>query len=245
VAGAEARSRRKHRWRWSTLALAAALASASLGGARAQPAAPPSGTVAPAPSPDATKPYEVEGFRSAKFGMDEAAVKRAIVADFGIREAAIAKETNPIDRTLVLSATVKDVLPEVATARVYYILGYSQKKLFQVVLMWGQGVSDTPPNAPSVFNAAQLLLNYFVGLSFKPENRIVNAQLADGMTLLFQGIDDRGREVQLQFGTAPHPPREGETVEEGKPPPRSPFARVVYVEDPKNLDIYRIKPGQF
>jgi hypothetical protein len=221
------------------------LLGASIGVAAAQPAAPTGGTVAPAPNPDAAKPYQVEGFRSAKFGMDEAAVKRAIAADFAVKESAIAKETNPLDRTVVLSVTVKEVLPEVAAARIHYILGYSQKKLFQVVLIWGAGVSDTPPTATNVLTGAQLLLNYFLGQSFKPENRIVNAQLADGMTLLFQGVDEKGREVQLQYGTAPSPPREGETVEQTKAKPRSPFARLVYVEDPKNLDIYRIKPGQF
>ena len=51
--------------------------------------------------------------------------------------------------------------------------------------------------------------------------------------------------MQLQYGTTPSTPREGETVEQAKAKPRSPFARLVYVEDPKNLDIYRIKPGQF
>ena len=230
-------------WSWRVLVLAAALLSAGIAAVAAQPASPSSGTIAP--GAEAAKPYEVEGFRSAKFGMDEAAVKRAIAADFAVKESAIAKETNPLDRTVVLSVTVQDVLPEVAAARIHYILGYSQKKLFQVVLIWGAGVSDTPPTAANVLTGAQLLLNYFLRQSFKPENRIVNAQLADGMTLLFQGIDEKGREVQLQYGTAPQPPREGETVEQAKAKPRSPFARLVYVEDPKNLDIYRIKPGQF
>ena len=226
------------------LALAATLAIAGQGAAWAQPA-PPSGT-APLPSDtSAAKPYLVEGFRSAKFGMDEAAVKRAIQADFNFKDSAISKETNPIDRTTVLTITAKDVLPEIATARVYFILGYSQKKLFQVVLMWGAGVSETAPNATNVLAGAQLLFNYFIGQSFKPESRIVNAQLADGNNLLFQGTDEKGRVVQLQYGTVAQTPHEGEKPDETKPQPRIPFGRLVYVEDPKNLDVFRIKPGQF
>jgi len=51
--------------------------------------------------------------------------------------------------------------------------------------------------------------------------------------------------VQLQYGTVPEAPRAGEKPDETKPPPRIPFGRLVYVEDPKNLDIFKIKPGQF
>jgi hypothetical protein len=43
----------------------------------------------------------------------------------------------------------------------------------------------------------------------------------------------------------PEPPRKGETPDPAKTPPRIPYGRLVYVEDPKNLDIFRIKPGQF
>jgi hypothetical protein len=226
------------------LALAAALAAAGGGGLSAQPAPPAGGTPA-APNAAEVKPYQVEGFRSAKFGMDEAAVKRAIQADFNVKDSAISKEVNPVDRTTILTITAKDVLPEISVARIRYIIGYSQKKLFQVVLMWGAGASETTPANTSVLGGAQELLNYFVGQSFKPESRIVNAQLPDGTALLFQGVDEKGRVVQLQYGTVPEPPRKGETPDPAKTPPRIPYGRLVYVEDPKNLDIFRIKPGQF
>ena len=226
------------------VALAAALAVAGAGALWAQPA-PPAGGAPAAPSASDVKPYQVEGFRSAKFGMDEAAVKRAIQADFNVKDSAISKEVNPVDRTTILSITAKDVLPEISVSRIHYIIGYSQKKLFQVVLVWGAGASETTPTNTSVLGGAQELLNYFVGQSFKPENRIVNAQLSDGNALLFQGADEKGRVVQLQYGTVPEPPRKGETPDPSKTPPRIPYGRLVYVEDPKNLDIFRIKPGQF
>jgi hypothetical protein len=226
------------------LALAAALAVAGGGGLSAQPA-PPAGSAPAAPGPTDVKPYQVEGFRGAKFGMDEAAVRRAIQADFNVKESTISKEVNPVDRTTILSITAKDVLPEISVARIHYFIGYSHKKLFQVGLVWGAGASETTPTNTNVLGGAQELLNYFVGQSFKPENRIVNAQLSDGTALLFQGTDEKGRVVQLQYGTMPEPPRKGETPDPAKTPARIPFGRLVYVEDPKNLDIFRIKPGQF
>ncbi len=204
-------------------------------------------TPAPAPAPNAAdvKPYEVEGFRSAKFGMDEAQVKRAIATDFGVKESTITREVNPVDRTTVLSITAKDVLPDIAIARIHYILGYNQKKLFQVVLTWGAGTSETAANNTTVLGGAQELLNYFLGQGFKPENRIVNAQTPSGEALLFQGTDEKGRVVQLQYGTLPEAATKAESSGDTKTPARIPWARLVYVEDPKNLDIFKIKPGQF
>src|SRR5690242_12053617 len=229
--------------RRAALALTAARMASAMTGWAQSPAAG-AAPAAPAPASE-VKPYDVDGFRTAKFGMDEAAVKRAIAADFSVKESTITKETNPIDRTTVLTITAKDVLPEIAVARVHYILGYKDKKLFQIVLTWGAGTSETQPGNTSVLAGAQELLNYFVGQSFKPENRIVNAQTADGNALLFQGTDERGRVVQLQYGTVPEPTKKGETTEEGKGPARIPYGRLVYVEDPKNMDVFKIKPGQF
>src|SRR5262249_24056759 len=110
---------------------------------------------------------------------------------------------------------------------------------------WGAGTSETRPDNTSVLGGAQELLSYFLGQGFKPENRIVNAQAPDGNALLFQGTDERGRVVQLQYGTAPEPTKKGETADEGKTPARLPWGRLVYVEAPKNMDIFKIKPGQF
>ena len=206
---------------------------------------PPAGGAPPAAGGEAPKPYEVEGFRGAKFGMTEAEVKRAIQVDFNIKEASIARSVDPVDRTPTLTITTNDILPDVGPVRVVYWFGFTHKKLFQVGLMWGAGVGDTAPNATNILGGAQVLLNYFANQTFKPENRIVNAQLADGMNLLFQGIDDKGRMVQLQYGTVVREPAAGEKPDPAKPAPRIPFARLVYVQDPKNRDVYHIKPGQF
>lgn len=210
------------------------------------PSSPPSGTAAPvAPGTQAVKGYEVEGFRSARFGMTEAEVRRAIQVDFNVKDTAIAKETSPLERTTILSVAARDVLPEVGIVKIFYILGYTHRKLIQVNLAWGAGVSDTSPNSTNVLAAAQLLGNYFLGQSFRPENRVLNAQLSDGSSLLFQGLDEKGRMVQLLYGTTAPSAQPGEKQDDGKPPPRLPFGRLSYIEDARNPDIFRIKPGQF
>ena len=193
-------------------------------------------------APAAPKPYQVEGFRSAKFGMTEAEVRRAIQLDFNVRESAITRETNPTELTTVLIISAQDVLPEVGKVRIAYTLGYQSRKLMQVVLAWGAGVSDTAPGTTSVLAGAKLLQTYFLAQPFLTEGRVVNSQMADGSSLLFQGLDEKGRLVQLVYGQIPWPPPK---KPEEKPPPRVPFARVVYSEDPTNPDIFRIKKGQF
>jgi hypothetical protein len=222
------------------LVLGAALTLIACGAMAQQPAVPSVGTVAPE-----LKPYEVEGFRSAKFGMTEAEVKKAIETDFNVKENAIGHDINAVERTTILSFTGKDVIPDAGDVRVFYILGYSKKRLFQVVLSWGAGVGETAANSTSVLAGAQLLQNYFVSQQFKPEGRLVNAQLSDGSILMFSGVDDKGRAVQLRYGTQPQAPKAGEKPDPNNPLPRIPFAQLLYVEDPKNPDVFRIKPGQF
>ena len=213
------------------------------------PPSSPSGTAAPVapgtPGAPTVKGYDVEGFRSAKFGMTEPEVRKAIQVDFNIKESSIAKETNPVERTTILTITARDVLPEIGTVKIHYILGYTHKKLIQVELTWGAGVSDTAPNATNVLAAAQLLGAYFLGQSFKPENRILNAQLSDGTNLLFRATDEKGRMVALVYGLVPQPRTPGDTKDPKAQAPQIPFGRLSYIEDPKNPDVFRIKPGQF
>jgi len=196
----------------------------------------------PALAQTAPKPYEVEGFRSAKFGMSETEVRRAIQIDFNVKDSAITKETNPTELTTVLLITAQDVLPEVGKVKIAYTIGYQRKKLMQVVMAWGAGVSDTAPGATNILGGAKLLQSYFVAQAFPAASRVVNSQLPDGSSLMFQGLDEKGRLVQLQYGQVPWPPAKSP---EDKPSPRVPFARVVYAEDPANPDIFRIRQGQF
>jgi len=79
----------------------------------------------------------VIGFRGAKFGMDEKAVRNAIKADFGIDQSGIEVETNPIEKTTALVIKVEDIVPDSGPCQVVYILGYKARKLIQVNIAWG------------------------------------------------------------------------------------------------------------
>src|SRR6185369_13874999 len=87
-------------------------------------------TEAPAATPAPAEP--IDGFRSAKFGMAEAEVVAAIEKDFGVKAGDVAREDNPLEKTVALVAKVSDLIPDSGPARAVYILGYKTKALIQV-----------------------------------------------------------------------------------------------------------------
>src|SRR5882672_7930121 len=86
------------------------------------------------PAATAAAPYASEGFRSARFGMTEADVRKAIAADFKIDDKTIGRESNDVERTVFLTVTVADLLSGAGPARISYIFGYSKHQLIQVNL---------------------------------------------------------------------------------------------------------------
>ena len=87
---------------------------------------------APAPNAESSEPFQVDGFRSARWGMTDAQVKAAIRRDFNIPPEKIQTEENASERTAILTITVGDVLEGAGKARISYIFGYTSKKLIQV-----------------------------------------------------------------------------------------------------------------
>src|SRR5580700_3707906 len=72
-------------------------------------------------------PYQVTGFRDARFGMSEQDVRAAVAKDFGLKPADITSAVNPVEGTTVLTAKVASLDPGPGRAVVAYILGYASK----------------------------------------------------------------------------------------------------------------------
>ena len=77
------------------------------------------------------KMADIKGFRSARFGMKERDVYKAISKDFKISKNNIKRETHPIEKTTTLLISVPELLEIGGKAKVFYILGYKSKKLIQ------------------------------------------------------------------------------------------------------------------
>lgn len=180
----------------------------------------------------------VTGFRSAHFGMDEAAVRGAIAKDFGLQEKAITKTQNLADRTTVLSIKVPEVLASGGTADIAYILGYKSKLLTQVNIVWAKA-TDESLDAEKLVANGESLRSYFGMQGFDPKTVASNLEVRDGI-LLFRGADAEGRTTALMLhGT--------------KKPATDKVASVFtpdglllfYLANARDPDVYRIPNGKF
>ncbi|HYD99896.1 MAG TPA: hypothetical protein VEH84_10970 [Alphaproteobacteria bacterium] len=194
--------------------------------------APKAAEAAPVPPGEG----KIEGFRSAKFGMNEADVRKAIAKDFPAVDK-VEKGENPTERTAMLSAAVKDLLPDTGRAQVVYILGYQSKALIQVNVVWG-GPANPGVKAEALVQVANQLRNYFAGQGYKPETVVQNAQMGDGSILAFRGQDSAGRLVALVLSNVQAP-----KGADGKAPPL--MLQLSYVANPASPDIFRLPAGQF
>jgi hypothetical protein len=211
-----------------------------------QPAPPASDQRQP-PGPTATpsesEPVEqakVEGFRSARWGMDAAQVKAAIHKDFGVPADKVKTEENAAERTTVLTIAVNDLLEGAGPARISYILGYKTKKLIQATVLWGTPI-DPQAQPEKVVAAANQLRQLFLDSGYQPETVVANARMADGTILVFQGQDTDKHTTVLRLANTAAPTKGSKAEAAGA----SVVLSLSYILDSRSPDIFRLKKGQF
>lgn len=187
---------------------------------------------------------EVLGFRSARFGMDEAAVRKAATGDFDIKAAQLVAGENPSERTKILTARAPGVLPDGGAADVSYVLGHASKKLTQVSVLWSAGTDPTIDGDKLVANG-NVLRNYFLSAGYEPRSIVTDVAVPEGL-LMFRGSDAKGRMavLLLRGNLAASVPVEG--ANEPAPPVLTPTSLLLaYIENPQKPDVFTLKPGQF
>lgn len=214
-------------------------AGAALADAPPTPAAPPA-AAATAPDTAAAAPaaIDVNGFRSATFGMSEADVRAAIVKDFSVKPSAIAAGENPAERTRVLSVSVPDLLQGGGTAQVSYVFGYKSKTLIQVGVSWSHA-SDPKMTPDKLYADGDVLRSHFATAGYQPASIKSGLVLPNGI-LLFRGEDAKGHATILIL--------EGEfrAGADSKQRTLTPTAlALLYSADPENPDVFKVGPGQF
>lgn len=215
---------------------AIALVGATQGPALSQKKDPPA-SPAGAPNVVSAAQAQVDGFRSARFGMSEAEVKAAIMKDFGIKADAIRDQSNPGERTKVLVAKVPELLPGGGIAEASYVIGYQTKKLIQVSISWSKALDDkmTPEQ---LFSNSSVLRAHFMSEGFKPDTIATNMPISGGL-LMFRGSDAKDRTVMMIL--------QGTLAQgEGNQRILTPTALMLfYIADAKTPDVYRLPPGSF
>ena len=93
------------------------------------------------------------------------------------------------------------------------------------------------PNAEAVVATANQLRNHFVQKKYQKEGFALNAQIDEGIILVFQGKDRKGRAARLLLS---NPKLEGD-----KKAGENIALTLSYIKKPEYPDVYRIKEGDF
>ncbi|MFK5998948.1 MAG: hypothetical protein QM492_12695 [Rhodobacterales bacterium] len=181
--------------------------------------------------------FVVDGFRSAKFGMNNADVLAAIKSDFGASGADVIASQNVAERTKILSVIVPEVLPEGGTAQVSYIFGYKSKKLIQVGVSWSK--STDPKITSEILSAdGEVLRSHFLSEGFEPET-IKTGLVLDAGVILFRGSDKQGRTALLILqGSFKDDGTNGKKLE-----PKG--LALLYSVNPNSPDVFKVDVGSF
>ena len=184
-----------------------------------------------------TKPWaNIDGFRSAKFGMRIDEVKQAILRDFGISDSKIDAISHPTEQTQSLGISIDKLLPQSGKSRAVYVFGYKSKRLMQVNILMGHPV-DTNITPQQVVNSGNLLGNHFFKKRYQEDGLVAHARLNDGSVLIFRGKDQKGRMALLRLSN-PQP-------NEGNKEDLKITLTLSYIEKPEQPDAFQLKEDDF
>ena len=178
----------------------------------------------------------IDGFRSAKFGMRMQEVRKAIHKDFGIGGRKITIINHPTERTQSLAVTIEQLLPKSGKSQVIYVFGYRSKLLTQVNILIGHSV-DKSVTPQEVVNSGNILGNYLLRKRYLDDGLVAHARLNDGSVLIFRGKDQKGRMALLLLSDPQSNNKNNEGLEIS--------LNLSYLEKPGQPDIYKVKEGDF
>ena len=199
---------------------------------------------------EAARAHSVKGFRSARFGMDEAALQAIIAKDLGVKKDDIRVEDNTVQRTRALVVETASLDPGPGRAIVSYVLGYKSRELIQVNVVWGldETLQKKETALQDIYAAASILSDYFAGNAWRDGGVIRNAVIDPTTLVMFRGEDGGAGAAEIILGNVPIV-----LNEDGSPPDPADapalagpsYLRLSYIADRANPDIYALAKGQF
>ena len=178
----------------------------------------------------------IDGFRSAKFGMTMQEVKGSILKDFGMFDSKIDAISHPTEQTKSLGITIDKLLPNSGKSRVVYVFGFKSKRLMQVNILTGHPV-DTDITPQQVADAGNLLGSHFFKKRYQEDGLVAHARLDDGSVLIFRGKDQKGRMALLRLSNPqPNEKKDGDLK----------ISLILsYIEQPGQPDAFQLKEDDF
>jgi hypothetical protein len=231
-------------WRYpGSCAAAALLGLAALSApAAAQPAQAPAALLE-----QSLPPFEVAGFRSAKFGMTKPQVRAAIAKDFPDRADEIDELWHRIDGTTSLAVRMERLDPAPGKASVIYIFGKDSEELIHVNVAWNLDEPEVDSERENLVMAGIALKNHFESHRWVQGSIFRNVPVGTNSVVMFlaRGLTGGAVEVRTDgVGFTQRETADGAVVR--SPPPTGPaLLRVAYTQNTDRPDVARIQPGQF
>jgi hypothetical protein len=185
------------------------------------------------------KPARIEGFRSAKFGMKEKDILRAIKKDFKIAKDKVRNFSSSLQQTTGLRIEVPNLLEYGGNAKISYIFGYKSKRLIQVTIFWGVGATKKV-DAQDIVDGANLLRDHLNKKKYKKEGFAINAVINEATTIVFRGKDKKNRMALLKLFI----PKKGKDKEAKGALEKSSLV-LSYILNPNKPDVYTIRDDDF
>ena len=189
-------------------------------------------------------PYEVDGFRGARFGMAESEVRAVAAKNLGVRAGDFSLNPNPVEGTTVLTAHVASLDPGPGPALITYIFGHSSKKLIQVNVIWGED-AKAKADVNDMVAAGTRLQRYFAGYSWRKDTTRAGIPVGDNTVVLFAGEDMKKGAVRVVIDGVKYQMMNA-GKETSSPDPKGPPKLVInYIADRDNPDVAKIDKGKF
>ena len=192
-------------------------------------------------APLSAQARDAGGYRSAHLGMDEAAVLKAIEADFAISPDSVERSANAVEKTTSLTVTVSDLVDFTGRTEIAYIFGYRTKKLIQVNLMW-RVRSKFVGATRRLKWAARAMANRFALWGLTRTEIGPNTKTKDGATLLFRSQAESGMIASISLKV---PSEDKASLSVSLSADEGYWLRVAFIENTGAPDIFKIEPGQF
>ena len=184
-----------------------------------------------------TKPWaNIDGFRSAKFGMSMKNVTNAIYKDFQLRDSKVSTIKHPTEQTQSLGITVEQLLPNSGKARIVYVFGYKTNKLIQVNVLLGHPL-DTSVTPQQIVDSGNILGNHFFKKRYQEDGLVAHARLNDGSILIFRGKDQKGHMALLRLSNPQPNDKDNKDLKIS--------LSLSYIEKPGKPDAYQLKDDDF
>jgi hypothetical protein len=130
--------------------------------------------------------------------MDEKKILKAIAKDFKISKSKVRREVNPTAKTTSLTLHLPRLIEVGGLADIVYVLGYKSKKLVQVNIDWGAGVTNKF-DQQDLIHASILLQRHFVKKRYIKDGYMLNGKLKNGTIIVFRGRDKKGRLILFRL----------------------------------------------